>query len=831
MGIIVQVGTANDSEPSAARAATLLRLGADELRAGRLEPALRAATDARAAFAALGRPRAAAEAEAQIALARALGGDDAAARAGFERALAGARAEGGDAGLEAGVLLFAADAAVAADDPGRARAAWERACAHFEGRDGAALARCLAGLAMLDAQDGAAASARALAARALEEAERAADPLAEGRACLAHAVVLAASDPGIAASWAGRAARVLGDAGLRRELAEACLRWGLLADDESEAIPWLERAEQVFYGLGNGRDVERARAARRGRGRAHDRAGRDDDEPWRRLAAALAGLPRHGPTASLPLEIARAAARLVGADRALVALVEAGGVPELAVGVRIGEDDTTWRGPVAAVARPGFGAALFLTDEADAGSAPRSGRALACPFEVGGRVLGALYCDRVPSGRTFGERELELATRLAAGAATLLAAHDAEAQLARAVRRRDATLAVASEGLVIVTATGRLEAWNAAAARLLGPAVTAEAPSVTSWPALAAVAGPGDEDVDGAAALLPGGAALVRARRIAGDDGAPGAPQGAVLALAVLGSVAEEPVVLADLAAGGALMRRRLRTAEAAARSRGPVIVSGEAGTGKRLLARAIAGSGVGAARPVLIECRLVADGRGLFGAAGRPGIVEQASPIPIVLVGVDDLEADARARLLERLAERGAPRVLATCRRPVIDLARRIPRDARERLLALTIDLPPLRERPEEIEALTERLLERGAARRGRPAPSPSPELLDALRAHPWPGNVAELAAVLESELDRAPEGADTLYEVPPALAGTGSEPPPGGGRSIAEAERQLLVAALRQHRGNVPRVARTLGVSKGTVYNMMRKYRVDPTIYRGSP
>jgi DNA-binding NtrC family response regulator len=89
----------------------------------------------------------------------------------------------------------------------------------------------------------------------------------------------------------------------------------------------------------------------------------------------------------------------------------------------------------------------------------------------------------------------------------------------------------------------------------------------------------------------------------------------------------------------------------------------------------------------------------------------------------------------------------------------------------------------------------------------------------------------VLELEVDAAPPDADLLYEVPRRISGARARGNAAVAvRPLGELEHQLLVAALRQHRGNVPRVARTLGVSRGTVYNMMRKYHVDPSSYRVS-
>src|SRR5262249_28420381 len=157
--------------------------------------------------------------------------------------------------------------------------------------------------------------------------------------------------------------------------------------------------------------------------------------------------------------------------------------------------DERWREPVAAMVRGEARPSLFYNDEAD------RGRALACPLGS----LGALYCDRIPSGGSFGPVDVERAATFAAAATAILAARALGGRLGRAVRRRDALLAASTEGLVVVDAAGAVEAWNPPAAALLGPAIAAPRPSIASWPVLAALAGPGGEDVDGAVALLPGG--------------------------------------------------------------------------------------------------------------------------------------------------------------------------------------------------------------------------------------------------------------------------------------------------------------------------------------
>src|SRR5262249_26411498 len=165
-------------------------------------------------------------------------------------------------------------------------------------------------------------------------------------------------------------------------------------------------------------------------------------------------------------------------------------------------------------------------------------------------------------------------------------------------------------------------------------------------------------------AVLGGGAGGVRSRLLRGNAAE---PAGVVFALHPIGHVSEGRVRLDEFVASGPLLRRRLRTAEAAARGHGPVLVCGEPGTGRSFLARAIAGE-TSAAAAVLVEARAVADGRGLFGSALRPGLVEQAGPVPLVLTDADDLEPEVAMKLFDALSQRGATRLYVTTQRNVAD-------------------------------------------------------------------------------------------------------------------------------------------------------------------
>jgi transcriptional regulator with AAA-type ATPase domain len=854
------------------RAALALKLGALEFRAGEVDRALERFAAARQLFSEAGERRHAAEAEAWAGLGCALRGDGVRGRALIDHALIAAD---GDPDLVARIELRAAEAATATGDTERARLSWERARAHYEVYwDGAALAAIYGGLAVTQAARGQLAPATRLASQALDEAEAATDPQAVGRALLAGAdVATRAGDDTTAERALRRAARVLEENGLERDLAEACLRFGVHLGSRGldGAAAWLARAHETFRGLGALRDVERVRDAFRRYGRRiSDRTGEHEAQELvaelrrqrqgaadperladienrleraldsliverdrtRTLLELLRGLAARGEQALLPLELARLLAPLVGADRALVALVDDTGVAEMRGSARMPEGELAWREPVAQVARPGGEAGLFLAD--DPAPSPLTGRAIACPLIYRERVFGAVYCDRVPSGGQFTVRDLDLLAVFAAQAALLFEHGRVADELRRALRMRDAALDAVGEGIVVVRPDGVVEALNGIAARLLGlepapeslgPDDAKPSPVISTWPELAALAR-GDE-TDRAALRLPGGACLARARRVRSDSGA---PAGAIVALTETrtpGPAAARRAVSFDEVVGSAsVMRKKIRDAEYAARSASHVLIVGEAGTGKRLLAHAVAG-----AELALVDCAALPRGRGpLFGPAG---VLDLASGGALILAEVAALDSESQQQLLAALTQpRKGGRIIATSSAPPgDDAARRFQRELRQRLGAVYIELPPLRERPEDLPLLVERFAERASARLGKSVRGATPEVLDVLRGHGWPGNVRELEELVAREVARVDGEVELLVEVPAALAARATAAPaPTQLRPIAEVERQLLLVALRQHRGNVPKVARSLGVSKGTVYNMMRKFHVDPTSYRVS-
>jgi DNA-binding NtrC family response regulator len=294
------------------------------------------------------------------------------------------------------------------------------------------------------------------------------------------------------------------------------------------------------------------------------------------------------------------------------------------------------------------------------------------------------------------------------------------------------------------------------------------------------------------------------------------------------------PATFADLGTRLPALENGLRAISEAAAGGGPVLVTGEPGTGKRTLAGAIHRGSPRAGGPLVIvdaaSLPREALERELFGSDEAPGRIDEAAGGTLLIAEIGELPVPAQIRV-DAFLTRGAVRrggaevhldvrLVATATR---DLGPRFRRELRDRLYVTHLELPPLRERTADLPQLTQRIL----TRLGGTIVGTSAEVLEALAAHSWPGNLRELEQVLLAEVNAAPPGLELLVEVPATLAV--AQDPGRGVRSLVETEHRLLVSALRQHRGNVPSVARALGVSRGTVYNMMRKFRVDPGGFRG--
>ena len=320
----------------------------------------------------------------------------------------------------------------------------------------------------------------------------------------------------------------------------------------------------------------------------------------------------------------------------------------------------------------------------------------------------------------------------------------------------------------------------------------------------------------------------------------------------------ESPAPIAGMVGTSAAMQRVYRLMKRAMAGDVTVLIRGESGTGKELVARALHANGrrgkgpflavnCGAVPEGLIESELFGHERGAFTGATqvRRGCFERAHGGTILLDEIADMKPELQARLLRVLQERELQRVGGTTMIPVdvqviaatnrdLDAAMRtgaFRTDLYYRLAVFPIELPPLRERREDVPQLVDHCLEQYAGRAGEAVKSISPGALRLLLAHDWPGNVRELQGVIERAVTMASGGAIEAADLPAGLEPARPEPEAGGEPGamaqvapLAEVERRAVERALAEAGGNVTRAARALGINRATLYRKLNKYRLTP-------
>jgi len=334
-----------------------------------------------------------------------------------------------------------------------------------------------------------------------------------------------------------------------------------------------------------------------------------------------------------------------------------------------------------------------------------------------------------------------------------------------------------------------------------------------------------------------------------------------------------------DIVGASARMQRIFRLVRKVARTDSTVLLTGESGTGKELIARSLhlqsrraAGPfvpvNVGALPESLVESELFGYARGAFTGAreDRPGLIEAADRGTLFLDEIGDMPLASQVNLLRTLESSEVRRVGDNAIRMVDirviaathrDLGRelaegRFREDLYYRLNVVQIDLPPLRERREDIGLLAAYFLEKISARAGRPGLAFSPETMQLLERYDYPGNVRELENAIEhavaiaegtmigaADLPTAfktprllPEGASRRGGAPDEASGDGG---PAAARavaadpretwSLAEVEREHIRRVLARHHGNATIAARQLGISRTTLWRKLREYGLSRT------
>ncbi|HEU5321507.1 MAG TPA: sigma-54 dependent transcriptional regulator [Methylomirabilota bacterium] len=297
-------------------------------------------------------------------------------------------------------------------------------------------------------------------------------------------------------------------------------------------------------------------------------------------------------------------------------------------------------------------------------------------------------------------------------------------------------------------------------------------------------------------------------------------------------------------------MHEVLRIVERVAPTDSAVLVLGESGTGKELVARAIHEHSPRSGRPFVpihcgalprevLESELFGHEKGAFtGAVGaKPGLIELADGGTLFLDEIGEMEPESQVRLLRALEtgmffrvggtrpRRVDVRLVAATNRDLGEAMRagQFRQDLYYRINTITVQLPPLRERPEDVALLAQHFLEASAAYGVKRL---SPAALAALQAHAWPGNVRELQHAIERGVILAKEDVVEPGDLPPEVLGGTPAPPPGG--SLETMERQHIVGTLRQVGGHRGKAAALLGIDPKTLYRKIIAYSIAPAEFR---
>lgn len=292
-------------------------------------------------------------------------------------------------------------------------------------------------------------------------------------------------------------------------------------------------------------------------------------------------------------------------------------------------------------------------------------------------------------------------------------------------------------------------------------------------------------------------------------------------------------------------MRRLRQLVEKVAATDANILITGENGTGKEMLAREIhrlsprkaepmVAVDMGAITESLFESELFGHVKGAFTDArsDRPGKFEAADKGTLFLDEIGNLSYHLQAKLLTALQRRSVTRVGSNTPIPVnIRLICATNRDLDEmvrkgqfredllyRVNTIHVEIPPLRERPDDIAPLAERFARKYAALYNKRPPKLSAEAAEKLREQPWTGNIRELEHAVEKAVIIA-EG-DTLesdsFDFPHKTA----TPARGDITTLEEMERDMIEAAMERHGGNLSLVAGQLGISRQTLYNKLKRY-----------
>lgn len=319
-----------------------------------------------------------------------------------------------------------------------------------------------------------------------------------------------------------------------------------------------------------------------------------------------------------------------------------------------------------------------------------------------------------------------------------------------------------------------------------------------------------------------------------------------------------------DILGNSPHIREAVRIASRAAESDSSVLLSGESGTGKEVFAQAIHNKSpryegpfvavnCGAIPRDLIASELFGYEEGAFTGAqrgGRTGKFELASGGTLFLDEIGDMPLEQQVALLRVLQNKqitriGGSKVIVVDVRIICasnhnlqsEVARgNFRQDLYYRLNVISVKLPPLRERQEDIPLIFDHFLRETSHKLGIKVNFVDPAVITYLQQYHWPGNIRELQNVVERMINLATEGVIGLEQIPKEIIISPDsfypekkQPPTSGSDSkqikeiLAEKERQEIISTLLRNKGNISQTARDLDVSRPTIYRKMRKLKID--------
>lgn len=306
-----------------------------------------------------------------------------------------------------------------------------------------------------------------------------------------------------------------------------------------------------------------------------------------------------------------------------------------------------------------------------------------------------------------------------------------------------------------------------------------------------------------------------------------------------------------DLIGNSDLFLSAIDLAKTAAKSPSNVLVLGESGTGKEMFAQAIHNLSDRSSGPflaincaalprTLIESELFGYAEGAFTGAkkgGNPGKFELADDGTLFLDEIGEMPLEVQAVLLRVLQENAIIRIggkevipinvrviAATNKDPLEQIKNgHFREDLFYRLNVLSIYIPPLRDRPNDLPTLAKHFLTKLNQKLNKNVTHISPEVVEVLKNHNWPGNIRELQNILERAVNVAKSDTIKISDLPDYILGSEQNTTKPAIMPLEKYEKQLIISLMQENKGNRTKVAKTLGISRTTLYRKLNDYKIS--------